>query len=271
MYKENKNGKIGIVITIIILVFLVIITNLNNDFWSHIVNPFTKVTMSAQSGITYLKNKITKNESYFSSVENLKSQNEELIRENEQLKIENQNMEVLKSENQTLKDYMKLTDIYSDYDTIPGYVIQKDFSNYSKTIVINLGTNDGIEEGMTVVASGGLVGHIVSVEDNSSKVQTIIDTASAVSALISNTDKSIVTRGTLDSNSTIKGTYIDNDIVINEGDSIITSGIGGIYPPNITIGKIKEIVNTKNKTNRYVYIETSVDFQNLNNILVIRK
>ena len=123
---------------------------------------------------------------------------------------------------------------------------------------------------MTVVADGGLVGHIVSVEDNSSKVQTIVDTASAVSALISNTDKSLVVRGILDSNNKIKGTYIDNDVVINEGDSITTSGIGGIYLQNITIGKVKEIVNTKNKTNRYVYIETSVDFQNLNNILVIK-
>lgn len=270
MYRENKNGKIGIVITIIILVFLVIITNLSNDILDHIVNPFTKVTMSIQSGITFLKNKITKNDSYFLSIEDLKSQNEELIEENEKLKKENQNMEVVKSENETLKKYVKLTDKYSEYDTVPGYVIQKDFSNYSKTIVINLGKKDGIENGMTVVADGGLVGHIVSVEDNSSKVQTIVDTASAISALISNTEKSIVTRGILDSDNKIKGTYIDNDVVINEGDSIITSGIGGIYPQNITVGKVTEIVNTKNKTNRYVYIETAVDFQNLNNILVIK-
>ncbi len=270
MYKENKNGKIGIVITIILLIFLVIITNLNNDFWSHIINPFTKITMSVQSGIAYLENKISKNDDYFSSIEDLKSKNEELIEENEKLKKDNQNMEVVKAENETLKKYVKLADKYPDNNTIPGYVIQKDFSNYSKTIVINLGKNDGVETGMTVVADGGLVGHIISVEDNSSKVQTIVDTASAISALILNTDKSLVVRGVLDSNNQIKGTYIDNDVVINEGDSIITSGIGGIYPQNITIGKVKEIVNTKNKTNRYVYIEPSVDFENLNNILVVK-
>ena len=270
MYKENKNGKIGIVITIILLILLVTITNLNDDFWCHIVNPFTKITMSVQSGITYLKNKIAKNDDYFLSIEELKAQNEELIFENEKLKEQNQKIEVIKSENETLKKYVNLSNKYSEYNTVSGYVIQKDFSNYSKTIVINLGKKDGIENGMTVVADGGLVGHIVSVEDNSSKVQTIVDTASAVSALISNTDKSLVVRGILDSNNKIKGTYIDNDVVINEGDSITTSGIGGIYLQNITIGKVKEIVNTKNKTNRYVYIETSVDFQNLNNILVIK-
>ena len=270
MYTNNKNSKMGIIITIIILILLVIFSNLNNNIWNHIINPFTKITRSAQSGIVYLKNKILGNEDYFTSIEDFKKQNEVLIAENQKLKTENQELNILKAENKTLKEYVKLSDKYSEYTTMPGYVIQKDFSNYSKTIVINVGKKDGIENGMTVVAEGGLVGHIVLVEDNTAKVQTIVDTASAVSALISNTDKSLVTRGILDSNEKIKGTYIDNDVVINEGDSIVTSGIGGIYPKNINIGKVKEIVNTQNKTNRYIYIKTSVNFENLNNILVIK-
>lgn len=270
MYRDNKNSKLGIVITIVILVFLVVITNLNNNIWSRIANPFTKITMSVQSGITYLKNKISKNDDYFASIDDLRTKNEELKKENEELKQKKQELEILKAENKTLKEHVKLVDNYSDYDCIPGYVIQRDFSNYSKTIVINIGRKDGIETGMTVVADGGLVGYIVSAEENTSKVQTIIDTASAVSALFANTEKTLVTRGILDSDNRIKGTYIDNDVVVNEGDNIATSGIGGIYPKNINIGKVKEIVNTQNKTNRYVYIETSVDFENLNNILVLK-
>ena len=270
MYRDNKNSKLGIVITIVILVFLVVITNLNNNIWSRIANPFTKITMSVQSWITYLKNKISKNDDYFASVDDLRTKNEELKKENEELKQKKQELEILKAENKTLKEHVKLVDNYSDYDCIPGYVIQRDFSNYSKTVVITIGRKDGIETGMTVVADGGLVGYIVSAEENTSKVQTIIDTASAVSALFANTEKTLVTRGILDSDNRIKGTYIDNDVVVNEGDNIATSGIGGIYPKNINIGKVKEIVNTQNKTNRYVYIETSVDFENLNNILVLK-
>ena len=269
MYKDNNNGKLGIIITIVILVFLVIITNLNNDILSKIINPFTKITMSVQSGVTYIKNKISKNDSYFVTVNSLQAQNEQLKKENDNLKQSNQEIEILKAENKTLKAQMKLSDMYSDFSTTPAYVIQKDFSNYSKTIVINVGNNDGIKSGMTVVAEGGVVGYIVSVEDKSSKVQTIVDTASAVSAVFENTEKSLVTRGILDSNNRIKGTYIDNDVVINEGDNIVTSGIGGIYPKNINVGKVKEIINTKNKTNRYVYIEPSVNFDELSNVLVI--
>ena len=144
MYNDKKNGKIGIIITIIILVFLVIITNLDNAILSKIANPFTKITMSVQSGIVYAKNKLSKNNEYFTTLDNLKEQNEQLRAENEQLKNERQEMEVLKAENKTLKEYSKLSEKYSEFSTIPAYVIQKDFSNYSKTIVINVGESDGI-------------------------------------------------------------------------------------------------------------------------------
>ena len=78
MYKDNKNGKIGIIVTVIVLICLVIITNLDNNILSKIVNPFTKITMSAQSGVAYLKNKLSKNNEYFVTQDELKSQNSEL-------------------------------------------------------------------------------------------------------------------------------------------------------------------------------------------------
>ena len=109
MYKDNKNGKIGIIVTIIVLICLVIITNLDNNILSKIVNPFTKITMSAQSGVAYLKNKLSKNNEYFVTQDELKSQNSELKKENDELKISKQELEVLKAENKTLKEYVKLT------------------------------------------------------------------------------------------------------------------------------------------------------------------
>lgn len=269
MYRDNKSGKIGIIITIVILIFLVIFSNLNNNIWTHITNPLTKITMTVQSGVIYLKNKISKNDAYFIQINDVQKENNNLKNENNELKQQLQELEIVKAENKTFKSYLELSDKYKEYKTIPGYIIQTDISNYSKNITINLGKNDGIENGMTVIADGGLVGYIISVQDNTSKVETIIDTANAVSAVISGTEKSLVTRGILDSNDKLKGTYIDNDMAVNVGDIIQTSGIGGIYPKGINIGRIKEICNNQNKTNRYVYVEPSVDFNKLSNILVI--
>ena len=266
----GKNSKVGIIITVVLLLLLVIFSNIKNNVWDHIVSPFTKIVMSVQGGFASVKNKLSKNDNYFISLDELKKENEKLKEENSKLKQENTELEAIKAENKTLKEYEKLVNQYSEYESIPGYIIQKDFSNYSKVVTINVGKKQGAKINMAVVTEKGLVGYIVSVEEETSKVQTIVDTASAVSAVFNNTEKSLVTRGILDSSTKVKGTYIDNDVVINEGDTIVTSGIGGIYPRNITIGKVKEIENTKNKSNRYVYIDTAVNFDDLSNILVLK-
>jgi rod shape-determining protein MreC len=94
---------------------------------------------------------------------------------------------------------------------------------------------------MTVISDKGLVGYIISTTNNTSKVQTIIDTATAVSATISTSRDSIIVRGTLDENYNLKATYIPTDAKLLQGDTVETSGIGGIYPKGIKIGKIKEL------------------------------
>ena len=170
----------------------------------------------------------------------------------------------------TLKEYLGLTEKYGEYKTMPGYVINKDISNYSKTIIINIGKDDGIEENMTVIADEGLVGHVVSVTNNTAKVRTIIDTSSSISCLMSTNKDSIVCKGTLDKNSELKAMYIPTNAKLVNGDSVETSGLGGIYPKGIHVGTIKKIVNTKNITDRYAVVETAVDFTKLNTVLVIK-
>ena len=86
---------------------------------------------------------------------------------------------------------------------------------------------------------------------------------------MSRTKDSIVCKGTLDETSTLKAMYIPTDVNIVQGDSIETSGLGGIYPKGIHIGTIKEVINTSNITDRYAIVETAVNFNKLNTVLVI--
>ena len=115
----------------------------------------------------------------------------------------------------------------------------------------------------------GLVGHVVSVDDTSSKVELIIDAASSVSSICSTTKDSIICKGTLESNSTLNATYVPIEATLVQGDSVETSGMGGIYPKGIHIGTIQEVVNTKNITDRYAIIKTAVDFSTVQTVLVI--
>lgn len=269
MHKNKRSGLFGIIVTIVILVLIVIFSNreANTSFFENIAN---KLVMPMQNGLTYLKNKVSGNSTFFTDINNLKNENQELKDENSKLEQSLRELENIKTENETLKEYLGLTEKYGEYKTVPAYIIDKDISNYSKTIVINIGKNDGIEEKMTVIADEGLVGHVISVTDTTAKVRTIIDTSSSISCLMTTNKDSIVCKGTLDSKSELKAMYIPTDANLIQGDSVETSGLGGIYPKGIHVGTIKKIVSTKNITDRYAVVKTAVDFSKLNTVLVIK-
>ena len=268
MYKNKKAGIIGIVITIIILILIVIFSNGEKNA-SLFENIASNLVMPIQNGLTYLKNKISGNDTFFADIDNLQSENEELQKRNSELEQSLRELESIKAENETLKEYLNLTEKHGEYETIPGYVINKDISNYSKTIVINIGSDDGVKENMTVIADEGLVGHVISVTNDTAKVQTIVDTASSVSAVMSSNDESIVCKGTLDDNSQLSAMYIPTDANVVQGDSVETSGLGGIYPKGIHIGTISRVNNTQNMTDRYAIVDTAVDFDKIDTVLVI--
>lgn len=268
MYRNKKAEIAGIVITIIILILIVVFSNSDSQI-SFFENVASKLVMPVQNGLTYLKNKISGNSTFFTDINNLKTENEELKQKNSELEQSLRELENIKSENETLKEYLDLAEKYGEYKTVPAYIINKDISNYSKTVVINVGKNDGITENMTVIADQGLVGHVVSVTDTTAKVQTIIDTSSSVSCLLSTTDEGIVCKGTQDEESALKAMYLPTEDNIVQGDSVETSGLGGIYPKGIHVGSIKRVVNTKNVTDRYAIVETAVDFDKLDTVLVI--
>ena len=270
MYKNKKTGIAGIIVTLIILILLVIITNINVSNMSKIENVASAFVMPIQNGLTYLKNKLGGNNTFFTDINNLKNENKELKQKNSELEQSLRELENIKNQNETLTEYLNLSEKYGEYKTIPGYVINKEISNYSKTIVINIGKRDGVTENMTVIADKGLVGHVISVTETTAKVQTIVDTASSISCSMSTTKDSIVCKGTLDEKSTLKAMYIPTESNIIQGDSIETSGLGGIYPKGIHVGTVKKATNTQNITDRYATIETAVDFDKLDTVLVIK-
>lgn len=192
-----------------------------------------------KAGYTYLKNKISGNTNFFINMDDLKTENEKLKEENSKLAQNLRELEIIKAENETLKEYLDLTGKYANYETVPAYIISKDISNYSSTFVINVGKKDGIEENMTVISGEGLVGHVISVSEGSSKVQTIIDSANAVTASLTHSDDSVVCKGSL-KDGMLKASYIPTSADISEEDVIETSGMGGIYPKGIIIRNYQE-------------------------------
>lgn len=271
MHKNKKSGIIGIIITIVILIIIVIFSNMSDASFNQIGNTLSSLIMPVQNGVFYIKNKIQGNSTFFTNIKNLKEENEELKKKNSDLEQSLRELEIIKSENDTLKQYVNLKEKYSTYTTVPAYVINKDTSNYTNVIVINAGASEGITVNMAVISDMGLVGHVISVNEKTSKVQTLLDTSSAVSSVVGSGRDNLIVRGTLDDKKLLKATSIPTSVAMAEGDKVETSGMGGIYPRGVTIGTIKKVTNTKNFTNRYAMIEPVVNFDKLETVLVITK
>ena len=176
---------------------------------------------------------------------------------------------MIKAENETLKEELDLSQRYSEYKTKSAYVIDRDISNFSSDIVINVGEKDGVKVDMTVIADKGLVGHVVSVTNSTAKVQTIVDPGSSVSCVVPSSSDGIIAKGSLEGTSELKATYIPPEAKLVENENVETSGLGGIYPKGILVGTIEKVVDKGNITDRYAVVKTAVDFTKLDTVLVV--
>lgn len=270
MYKTKHAGVISTVVIIVVLALLVFLTNVDVKNLSYAQSISTSFIRPIQNGFNYVGNKLKGNDAFFVDLNTLRKENEELKSKNSKLEEQLRELEIIKAQNASLQEYSVLKDKYANYESIPADIIDRDFSNFGSQLVLNIGKKQGVEVGMTVIAEAGLVGNVVSCTNTSSTVQVIVDASSSVSAMITTSSEGIICKGSIDNNSELRATYIDTSSEVLVGDTVVTSGIGGIYPKGITIGTITEVVNTNNLTDRYAVIETAVDFSKLYTVLVIK-
>ena len=190
---------------------------------------------------------VTSDDTYFSDMETLKKENEELKKKIEELEKMAIDYEQVTAENDVMRSHLKLADRYKDYNLVVADIISDSATNWEATYIINKGSKDGIKPGMTVITNEGLVGYIETVTKKTSKIISILDAGNSVSSRVSRTRDEIVCKGSVSSTEeqNLKIMNIPMGTVLIEGDKIETSGVGGIYPKGLAVGKIVEIVNKK--------------------------
>lgn len=146
-------------------------------------------------------------------------------------------------------------------------VIGRDPSPFMHYIIINAGSNDGIRRGMPVVTHQGLVGRVDAVIDSAARVQLITDPASNVNVRMQNSRTDAVLVGSLTADLTLE--MIPQDAQVIPGDLVLTSGLGGVYPPNIPVGQVVDVRKREAELFQQATIQPSVDFAQLSIVLVI--
>ena len=172
------------------------------------------------------------------------------------------------------QDYNRLSELL-DYDSagrnqvaVAAEVIQNFDSNAAlRTIVINRGTRDGFSPGMAVVTQNGLVGRIIEVSANASRVLLITDPSSVISGRLENSRAFGGVRGLLTGG--LRMQFIESGIEIAEGELVVTSGLGGNLPPNITIGIVTSSRQFEFELDQEAELRSLIDFNRLETVLVI--
>lgn len=170
-----------------------------------------------------------------------------------------------------LRDLLELSETYREYGTIGATVVASDTNQWYSRFTIDKGSNDGLTEGMNVVADGGLVGIITEVSANFSVVTSIIDNFSNISAMSRDGNRLCIVSGDLElmQEGCIRMGYADVDSGIEDDTIIVTSNISDRYLPGIMIGYAKDVTVDANQLTLSGYIVPKVDFTSLKDVLVI--
>ncbi len=195
--------------------------------------------------------------------------------ENERLKVELQNYQMnlarissMEEENKLLKQELGFVKEL-DHKYVSAKIITGISDPASQSVVINRGSKDGIIKGLAVVAGKGImIGKIIEVQDNFSKVLLLIDNNSKVAATIQNLDK---TAGIVEGQYglSFSMTNIPQDQIVAEGDYIVTSGLEGSIPKDILIAKVEKINSIEKEIFKTAILSPIVPFTNLSYVLVI--
>lgn len=175
--------------------------------------------------------------------------------------------EPIAEENERLKEILGFRRSIP-YATIPAEVIGRDPSNWSNSIIIAKGLSGGIKPNSAVLSTRGLVGRVLEVGRNSSKILLITDPNSKVGVVIQRNRQGGMLVGRPDGRCKMVYIALDSDVV--KGDKIITAGLGSIFPRGILVGEVVGIGKEPGRLYKYAVVRTAQDMSKLEEVLCIK-
>ena len=153
------------------------------------------------------------------------------------------------------------------YEYVTATVIGREISPFLQYIIIDKGSDDGVQYGMPVVTQQGLVGTVDAVIATASRIKLITDSTSVVNVFLQTADVEAQLNGSLTEDLSLD--MIPLDAPVEAGDVVLTSGLGGNYPPNIFVGQVLSVQKRDNALFQTASVQPIVDFTSINAVLVI--
>ena len=270
--KFTLPGKYLLFILTLLCTGLIVITFNTNLLSAPISAVGGTLIVPLQEGISKAGSWLSTRSEELVQIRSLLEENERLRQEIDDLTMENIRLQQDRYELTNLRELYDLDAQYDEYDKIGARIIAKDAGNWFHSFVINKGADDGLAIDMNVMAGSGLVGRIIDVGPNWSKVMSIIDDNANTSGMVLSTSDKLIVSGDLElyAEGLIRfEKLIDSADRVVEGDKIVTSNISDKYLPGILIGYISSINVDSNNLTKSGMITPAVDFEHLEEVLIV--
>jgi len=271
--REKEDGRKGWAMAFVVVsLFCIIFFAARGRFQAPISSQAVTLVLSPfQQAASWVANEVHYVTSVIWEISTLYEQNKMLRNEVEQLRGINLQANEALAENERLRALVDYQQSAHQFDTVAARVIARESDTWSSMIVIDRGTINGIANDMPVVTPKGLVGRVVEAGPNSSKVQLILDPRSAVGTIVQRAESRVtgIVRGDMDNPTMPQMVNVPRNADVEEGDVIVTSGFGGIYPKGLVVGMVSSLKNDDGGLLKIGVLEAAVDFQKLEDVLVI--
>ena len=269
--KPFKN-KLAVTIVLLSVAFCgMIIYSLQSDA-NGISSSVSTVVSPLQKIVYNINSRVKETVDFFLNFSEVKLDNEELKKKNTKLANELIEYESLKDEVERLREALNFTESKNNYKYVGVNIIGYSGNSLSDGYIIDKGSNDGIDKNMVVVSSKGLVGKVTKVASNFAIVQSILNENIAVAVMDQQTREATgVLQGLSDKKdnnmTVVYNLPISSDV--KEGDIIITSGLGKIYPKEIPVGTVVSVEEDNVRVMKSAVVEPFVNFNEVEELFVV--
>ncbi|MFR2266352.1 MAG: rod shape-determining protein MreC, partial [Clostridium sp.] len=265
-------NKLAVTIVLLSVAFCgMIIYSLQSDA-NGISSSVSTVVSPLQKIVYNINSRVKETVDFFLNFSEVKLENEELKKKNTKLANELIEYESLKDEVERLREALNFTESKNNYKYVGVNIIGYSGNSLSDGYIIDKGSNDGIDKNMVVVSSKGLVGKVTKVASNFAIVQSILNENIAVAVMDQQTREATgVLQGLSDKKdnnmTVVYNLPISSDV--KEGDIIITSGLGKIYPKEIPVGTVVSVEEDNVRVMKSAVVEPFVNFNEVEELFVV--
>jgi len=276
--KQNSQRKryikyivIAAVVLFIILMFVLAVnTSEERENLSLPERVFREMLWPFQQVAGFVSDRFAAVGDFFGGMDQLREENAQLKKENNALQEQIVSSTETEAENKRLKELLNYAeDISNEWNYVTTSIVNRSQSNWYNTMTINGGEDNGFAVGQAVVASGGLVGRIINVTAHTAEVLLICDQNGAVAGVIQNTRTFGVVEGINNSTAELQMVHIPYTEEIAKFDSVITSGLGGVYPKGLLIGYVSEVETEPGALTMIARVKSYVDFDRMEEVMVL--